>query len=431
MANYVLLERIELNDSVASVTFNNIPQTGYTDLKIVGSTRYSTAISMGGFGITFNGLNTNQSAKYLYGAGSGTPGSGSFLLFDSNGASDTANTFSNWEIYIPNYTSSNYKSFSIDDVLEANATYAEAIMNAGLWSSAAAITSIGFARSAATWGQYSTFSLYGLSAYGTTPAIAPKASGGSVIQTDGTYWYHAFLSSSTFTPSANLSCDILVVGGGAGGAGTYGGGGGGAGGIQYSASQSLTATNYSIVIGAGGAGGIAANTPTGDGYNGVNSTFNSSIIGYAGNKGIAYGSNTGGNSGAPTSYTGGTGYVLPSGYGEKGGGGAGSGANGVSPAQSAGGSGGNGGTGINTYSSWATATSTGVSGYFAGGGAGGGARDTTSGTGGAGGGGAGGPSLGTTGVAGITNTGSGGGGSRGNSTGGAGGSGIVIIRYAI
>ncbi len=32
--NYVLLERTELAASAASVTFANIPQTGYTDLKI-------------------------------------------------------------------------------------------------------------------------------------------------------------------------------------------------------------------------------------------------------------------------------------------------------------------------------------------------------------------------------------------------------------
>ena len=41
--NYVLLETIELSQSAASVTFDNIPQTGYTDLKIVMSARLTTA----------------------------------------------------------------------------------------------------------------------------------------------------------------------------------------------------------------------------------------------------------------------------------------------------------------------------------------------------------------------------------------------------
>ena len=41
--NYVLLERIELNATVSSVSFNNIPQTGYTDLKVDMSVRGTTA----------------------------------------------------------------------------------------------------------------------------------------------------------------------------------------------------------------------------------------------------------------------------------------------------------------------------------------------------------------------------------------------------
>jgi hypothetical protein len=45
-------------------------------------------------------------------------------------ASATAGTFSNSEIYIPNYTSSNQKSFSSDSVTENNATSAIAILSA-------------------------------------------------------------------------------------------------------------------------------------------------------------------------------------------------------------------------------------------------------------------------------------------------------------
>ena len=38
MANYILLERITVGAAgAASVTFNNIPQPGYTDLKIVAT----------------------------------------------------------------------------------------------------------------------------------------------------------------------------------------------------------------------------------------------------------------------------------------------------------------------------------------------------------------------------------------------------------
>ena len=38
-ANYVLLEKVTLSANAASVTLDNIPQTGYTDLKLVASTR--------------------------------------------------------------------------------------------------------------------------------------------------------------------------------------------------------------------------------------------------------------------------------------------------------------------------------------------------------------------------------------------------------
>jgi hypothetical protein len=65
--------------------------------------------------------------------------------------------------------------------------------------------------------QYSTFYLYGVAKLGTTPAIVPYATGGDTIMTDGTYWYHAFTSSGTFTPAKGLSCDVLVVAGGGGG----------------------------------------------------------------------------------------------------------------------------------------------------------------------------------------------------------------------
>jgi hypothetical protein len=65
--------------------------------------------------------------------------------------------------------------------------------------------------------QNSTFYLYGVAKLGTTPAIVPYATGGDTIMTDGTYWYHTFVSSGTFTPQKAMSCDVLVVAGGGGG----------------------------------------------------------------------------------------------------------------------------------------------------------------------------------------------------------------------
>ena len=455
-ANYVLLERIELNASAASVTFSNIPQTGYTDLKVVMSARTDTNDgSSGQWGyVNFNGASTNNSTRILYGTGSGT---GSFTGSSPTpyGAyvepsNFTSSTFSNSEVYIPNYTSSNNKSYSIDSVTENNATGAYSNLTAGLWSSSAAITSVVISPAAGNFVQYSTFSLYGLAAVGSTPAIAPKASGGN-ITTDGTYWYHTFLASGTFTPQISLSCDALVVAGAGAGGGGGRGGGGGAGGLLALTSQSVTATGYTVTVGAGG----AAITDQ-RGNSGSNSAFNSgTAIGGGGGGGrtsTENGANGGSGGGAATGSGGapGTAGTGTSGQGNNGGAGSNSagpnyGAGGGGGAGAVGGTGtslvgGNGGVGSSAYSSWGSATVTGqnVSGtyYYAGGGGGGAwTGNTASSSGGYGGGGSGRDTTGgvnANGDAGTTNTGGGGGASsETGKAGGNGGSGIVIIRYAV
>jgi hypothetical protein len=62
-ANYVLLRKATLTASAASVTFSGIPQTGYTDLKLVVSARVDGA--SGSYNdwikISFNGSTTSLS----------------------------------------------------------------------------------------------------------------------------------------------------------------------------------------------------------------------------------------------------------------------------------------------------------------------------------------------------------------------------------
>jgi len=441
--NYVLLERTELNASAASVTFANIPQSGYTDLKIVYSARTNVASTSDHILMQFNGSTSSLSGRRLVGNGSAAA---SYTVTtgpagQSSGNTSTANTFGSGEIYIPNYAGSTNKSWSADGVSENNATSAAAEFNAGLWSNTAAITSIKLIQEVGTaFLTGSTFSLYGIAALGTTPAIAPKAYGGNVIATDGTYWYHAFTSSGTFTPQVGLTADCLVVAGG-GGASS---GGGGAGGYRTSTGLLLTTTSVAVTVGAGGSGADwISGTPT-VGNNSVFSTITSSGGGYSGNVNGGNGGASaggsgggGGGSGSPGSQPGGAGNTpstSPS-QGNNGGiggftsnnqGGAGGGGAGAVGSNTAGASiGGAGGAGSNSASSYASATSTGVSGYYAGGGGGGGISGA--GAGGSGGGGSGG--TGGTGNAGTANTGGGGGGAVGN--GAAGGSGIVIIRYPI
>ena len=451
--NYVLLDRIELNDTAASVTFDNIPQSGYTDLKVVVSARTSRSGNPEDeVFIRFNGSTTGYSSRSLFGTGAATSSNtGGTAQINrtwttANGA--TSNTFGSMDIYIPNYRGSQNKSVSVDAVSENNATTAYAVLTAGLWSNSAAITSIALLPEVGpNFLTGSTFSLYGLAQVGTTPAIAPKADGGNVIGTDGTYWYHAFLSNGTFTPQTNLTADVLVVAGGGGGGGSYAGGGG-AGGLLAFTGQSLTTTGYTCTIGGGGAGSVSS---TSNGSNGVDSQFAALTLvkggggggngsGSAPNAGLNGGSGGGAGRGAfagnvsggsPTS---GQGFAGGGWDGSSGNNGAGGGGSGVAGQNALASFGGYGGNGVTTYSSWGLATATGqnVSGtvYYAGGGGGG----AFSGHSGAGVGGYGGGANGGYGVAGIAataNTGGGGGGSGSVSNGGAGGSGIVIIRYLV
>ena len=431
--NYVLLETVTVGAAgAASVTFNSIPQSGYTDLKISISAKADRAGYEGvGMLLSFNGSTSTFSSRVLYGTGSGT---GSFTLAryagDANGPTATANTFASTDLYIPNYTSSNNKSYSSDSTQENNGTSAYAYLVAGLWSTTSAITSITLTPDGGSnFTQYSTFSLYGIAAIGSTPVIAPKATGGDIIDYDGTYWIHTFLSSGTFTPAVGLSCDYLVIaGGGAGGANR--GGGGGAGGYLTSSFSAASSTNYTVTVGAGGTG-----TST-NGTSGSNSSL-SSFIAIGGGFGTQIdetinGGNGGSGGGASGSTAARTGGNPTSGQGFKGGdtvansqgsgaGGGGAGAAGGN-VTSVGGASGAGGSGL-------ASSITGTSVTRAGGGGGGG---TTAAAGGAGGGGAGGSGIsgtGNPGVAGTANTGGGGGGSGRTINGANGGSGIVIVRY--
>jgi hypothetical protein len=450
-SNYVLLERIELNASAASVTFSNIPQSGYTDLKIVLSARCdaaSAAIKIG-----FNGSTTNLSTKYLYGSGSAASSAAANEIYAyTNSSAYTASTFGNSEIYIPNYASSTVKSVSVDAVTENNATGADMLLAAGLWNITAAITSVALVPNSGNFVQYSTFSLYGLAAVGTTPVIAPKASGGN-ITTDGTYWIHTFNSTGTFTPLTSLSCDYLVVAGGGGGGGLGNGvnggypgaGGGGAGGYRTSiggSALSVTAQAYTITVGAGGTGKTGTGGAGASGTNSVFSTITSTGGGGGNSQGEAgtvpsggsgggagtQGNNTGGLGNTPSTSPsqGNNGGAHTTGDGASGGGGAS-----AAGATNSGSAGGAGGAGSANSISGSSVT-------YAGGGGGGSYSGASGGAGGAGGGGNGNTynSGVSTAQSGTTNLGGGGGGAAMSSptvglAGGNGGSGIVIIRYAM
>jgi len=152
---------------VASIDFINIPQT-YTDLIVKFSLRDSsnTGDVWDWLDLTFNSNTSNYSARMVYGTGSatGSVSSTSQIRYAYYVAStSTASTFGNGEIYIPNYTGSNYKSISSDTVSENNATAAIATLQAGLWSNSSAINSISL-KARIGFAQYSTAHLYGVKA---------------------------------------------------------------------------------------------------------------------------------------------------------------------------------------------------------------------------------------------------------------------------
>lgn len=455
--NYILLERTELNASASSVTFSNIPQTGYTDLKLVCSTRSDSSTNSGVYDntqiyVNGNSTGSNYSNLRLYGTGSGNgsdSNSSAYYTGASTGNAVTANTFANSEYYFANYNSTTaYKSMSSDSTTENNATAVFQTLSAWLYKQNTAISSITVNLfSGANFVAGSTFSLYGIAALNTTPAVAPKASGGNVIATDGTYWYHAFLSSGAFVPQVGLTADVLVVAGGGGGS-YYFGSGAGAGGLLTFTSQALTTTTYNCTVGGGGSGASG-----GSANSGSDSQFGALTLVKGGGGGVTYavgngvdgGSGSGATSrstnatgGSPTS---GQGYAggnvvggLTTYYPNAGGGGAGGVGESITSGSDAGGDGGIGATSSLINAIGAAVKIGQLSGgnyYFAGGGGAGSFGGGGAGAGGIGGGGAGSAGAGT---AGTANTG-GGGGAAGSinpaNLGGAGGSGIIVVRYPI
>jgi hypothetical protein len=448
--NYVLIGEYTTSTTVASVTLGNIPQTGYTDLKVMWSARSNSAYAFDRSAVTFNGSNTYTWKEVA--ADGTTPGSSGYTaqsqMFNVTpaivGGTATAGVYSTAQMYITNYTSTNTKAVSLDWGMENNSATAYFIgFDAGISSLTSAISSITIAPTLGSFVAGCTFSLYGIAAVGTTPSILPKATGGDIITNDGTYWYHAFLSSNIFTPASDLTCDVLQIAGGGAGGWDWAAGGG-AGGIFYKANNSLTASAYVCTVGAGGAGVVG-----GQGGNGTNSTFTGTGIsltaavgGGGGGIGLTSAGSSGGSGGGggygsspvraggatTQTGTGGTGYGNAGGSGagtsasEGSGGGGGAGGAGANAGSGVGGA---GGVGTTAFSSWGLATSTGENSggtvYYAGGG--GGVGRSTRGAAGLGGGG-------TTVVGSArTNLPNMGGGGAGDA--GTGGSGIIIVRYTM
>ncbi len=146
----------------ATIAFSSIPQ-GYTDLKIALSVRGDNASNSSQI---FTKVNSSDgSSRVLRGSGSAASSFTDASLMETGRASaanSTANTFSNGELYIPNYATATAHSISSDVVSENNATEAYVEMSASLTTSTSAITSITLTQSGPNFVQYSTATLYGI-----------------------------------------------------------------------------------------------------------------------------------------------------------------------------------------------------------------------------------------------------------------------------
>jgi hypothetical protein len=167
MANtYTLIaSNVVGSGGVTSVTFSSIPNT-YTDLIVKLSGRSSKANKQDSLSMAFNGTSTGYTNKFIEGDGAAAS---SFSSTDNGynagfvvASTMTANTFTSTDIYIPNYASSNYKSYSTDHTDEGNQSTVYSHLIACLWNNTAAITSITFSLAASNLVQYSSFYLYGI-----------------------------------------------------------------------------------------------------------------------------------------------------------------------------------------------------------------------------------------------------------------------------
>jgi hypothetical protein len=153
--------------NAATIDFSSIPST-YTDLHIVASLRTINSAVTDDLYLRFNG-STSSAYAYRTLQGNGTTtvsqsGSNSTYQYIGviDGATATANCFSNTSIYVPNYASSSKKTTSVDGVMETNAKTAYSSIIANLWDSTAAINQVTLIGGYNSFVQYSTAYLYGI-----------------------------------------------------------------------------------------------------------------------------------------------------------------------------------------------------------------------------------------------------------------------------
>lgn len=271
---WVALKSTTVGTATPTITFTGIPST-YTDLILMSNSKCSNTSTGASITIRFNSDsagNYSQSSIQASSTSRITERYANTTGIDGGRINTSNSSNSNWGqaiTHIQNYASTSYQKLCLSKSSVTNEAWKQ-YQSGSLWrNSANAINTITI-----TCGYDflvgSTFSLYGVKAWANEST--PKATGGQVFQ-DSTYWYHAFLSTGTFTPSTALTNVEFVVVAGGGGGGENAGSPGGAGGFRSSvvgessgggaSAQSRVSMNsgtaYTITVGGGGAGNAIDN----------------------------------------------------------------------------------------------------------------------------------------------------------------------------
>ena len=171
MAAFTVIDHTELGAAASSWDVTSIPSS-YDHLLIVASARSDEANTLKYLMLNFNGdTGTNYSNTRLM-AVSSTPSSDrdagkAFMKAGMvTAASVLADSFGTFKCWIPNYANTaNFKQAAVQTSTGGSSTsdwWWSLNVDAGLWSSTAAINQVTLAPGADDFVQYSTFTLYGV-----------------------------------------------------------------------------------------------------------------------------------------------------------------------------------------------------------------------------------------------------------------------------
>lgn len=153
--------------SQANIDFVSIPNT-YNDLLVTICARSTVAQLGASLYLRFNGGSTTNTSRNLFGNGTTSVSanySDAYTGIDVDGANAATSIHSNTQLYFPNYTSNDFKSYSAESIIENSATASYAQIGGGIWSSTSAINRLTFTieNASGSFAQFSTAYLYGIS----------------------------------------------------------------------------------------------------------------------------------------------------------------------------------------------------------------------------------------------------------------------------